>query len=121
MNDFERTQMFVVAELAGAPARRVRPRELEKRLSGRLGVSPFVVRAAVKDLVEAGELAYTYHDPESFVELAPARPHRPARPMKVVVDSQGNSWLCDADVDPSIPLSNQGCWNCGEVAFTRND
>ncbi len=121
MNDFQRAQVFIMAELAGAPAHRARPRDLEKRLSARLGLSPVVVRGAMRELVEDGELCYTYRDPDSFVELAPVQPHGPARPMKVVTDAQGNSWLCDADADPAIPPSAQGCWNCGELAFTRND
>lgn len=48
-------------------------------------------------------------------------PHTPARPMKVVMDREGTPWLCDEGVDPMGNLSKQGCWNCGEVAFTRND
>jgi hypothetical protein len=47
--------------------------------------------------------------------------HKAARPMKVVVDEGGCTWLCDADVDESENLSEQGCWNCKDVAFTRND
>jgi hypothetical protein len=41
--------------------------------------------------------------------------------MKVVVDDDGCPWLCDADVDDEEGLREQGCWNCGEVPFTRND
>jgi hypothetical protein len=48
-------------------------------------------------------------------------PHKAARPMKVVVDPNGCIWLCDADVDEGGDLENQGCWNCKDVAFTRND
>lgn len=43
--------------------------------------------------------------------------HSPARPLKYVKDRDGNGWLCDADVDPSGDLSEQGCWRCGEMAF----
>jgi streptogramin lyase len=48
-------------------------------------------------------------------------PHRAARPMKVVVDPDGCTWLCDASVDEGKDLKEQGCWNCKDVAFTRND
>jgi streptogramin lyase len=48
-------------------------------------------------------------------------PHEAARPMKVVVDKSGCTWLCDADADEGKDLSEQGCWNCKDVAFTRND
>ena len=48
-------------------------------------------------------------------------PHKAARPMVVVVDDEGTPWLCDKEVNPEFDLSDQGCWNCGEIAFTRND
>ena len=48
-------------------------------------------------------------------------PHAAARPMKVVVTADGCTWLCDADVDESRDLNEQGCWRCAEVPFTRND
>ncbi len=47
--------------------------------------------------------------------------HKAARPMKVVVGENGCTWLCDADVDESKDLEEQGCWRCADVAFTRND
>lgn len=52
---------------------------------------------------------------------AEPEPHKAARPMKVVVDDDGCPWLCDSDVDQEKDLRKQDCWNCGEVAFTRND
>ena len=48
-------------------------------------------------------------------------PHKAARPMKVVVDPNGCTWLCDASVDEGKDLKDQGCWNCKDIAFTRND
>ena len=50
-----------------------------------------------------------------------AEPHKAARPMRVVVAEDGCTWLCDADVDESRDLNQQGCWRCAEVPFTRND
>jgi hypothetical protein len=44
-----------------------------------------------------------------------------ARPMKVVVDDDGCTWLCDAGVNKSKDLREQGCWRCDELAFTRDD
>jgi hypothetical protein len=48
---------------------------------------------------------------------------KPARPMIVITDRDGNRWLCDKDVDPNKDLAEQGCWQCGDehFAFTRND
>ncbi len=48
-------------------------------------------------------------------------PHNAARPMKVVADEQGTRWLCDEEVDERKDLRKQGCWKCGEFAFTRDD
>ena len=48
-------------------------------------------------------------------------PHQAARPMEVVVDKDGCAWLCDANVDKTKDLGGQGCWRCGDVAFTRDD
>lgn len=47
--------------------------------------------------------------------------HKAARPMKVVADRTGARWLCDRKVDEKKSLESQGCWRCGELAFTRND
>ena len=43
-----------------------------------------------------------------------------ARPMKVHVDSHGNEWLCDKDVDVNGNLARQGCWRTDQTAFDRN-
>lgn len=48
-------------------------------------------------------------------------PHRPARPMTIVKDERGDRWICDKGVDPTKGLREQGCWNCGEMAFSRDD
>ena len=47
--------------------------------------------------------------------------HKPARPMKMVVDRDGTRWLCDKKVDEKENLEEQGCWRCGDLAFTRDD
>jgi hypothetical protein len=41
--------------------------------------------------------------------------------MKVLMDAECHTWLCDADVDESKDLGKQGCWRCADVPFTRND
>jgi len=48
-------------------------------------------------------------------------PHHAARPMRVVEDDDGCKWLCDAAVDERKDLKEQGCWRCGDLAFTRDD
>ena len=47
--------------------------------------------------------------------------HTAARPMKVVSDRYGAMWLCDDKVDEEKSLKEQGCWQCGDLAFTRDD
>ncbi len=47
--------------------------------------------------------------------------HRGARPMQVVKDDKGDTWLCDKGVDKYKDLKKQGCWRCGDLPFTRND
>jgi streptogramin lyase len=47
--------------------------------------------------------------------------HKAARPMKVVSDQDGAKWICDKSVDENKNLEAQGCWRCGDLAFTRND
>ena len=47
-------------------------------------------------------------------------PHVAARPMVVVIDKHGWSWLCDKGVDPENDLFGQACWRCDQLAFTRS-
>ena len=54
-------------------------------------------------------------------EQRPLEPHHAARPMKIIKDEKGEPWLCDENVDPEKDLRKQGCWNCGDLAFTRDD
>lgn len=61
-------------------------------------------------------MAHENASPEEFIE-----PHSPVRPMVIVKDKNGERWLCDKGVDPDKDLREQGCWNCGELTFTRND
>lgn len=53
----------------------------------------------------------------------PLEPHKPVRPMVVLKDPDGKSWLCDRGTNPKGDLKAQGCWQCGgpEMAFSRND
>ncbi len=48
-------------------------------------------------------------------------PHKPARPMVIVKDQKGDRWLCDQGVEADKNLREQGCWNCGDLMFNRND
>ena len=58
-------------------------------------------------------------DMKDIVEMK----ERPARPMIVVTDRDGNHWLCDEGINPKKSLEEQGCWQCGgeHFTFTRDD
>ncbi|MBS3759060.1 MAG: hypothetical protein KGY61_10400 [Desulfobacterales bacterium] len=43
--------------------------------------------------------------------------HRAIRPIIWVKDAQGNTWLCDKNVDPADDLRKKDCWRCDEMAF----
>ena len=43
--------------------------------------------------------------------------HKAARPLKWVKDKDGNTWLCDKNVDLDGDMREQGCWRCDEMAF----
>jgi hypothetical protein len=47
----------------------------------------------------------------------PVESHKAARPLKWFKDKDGNTWLCDRDIDPDGDLEAQGCWRCEEMAF----
>ena len=58
---------------------------------------------------------------EHVVPLGNGVVHPSGRPMEVVRDDSGDRWLRDKSVDHRRDLRQQGCWRCGEQAFTRND
>lgn len=105
----------------GAPEQRIRPIDLAKRLEQEYRLPPSATKSAVNELVGDGELVYTYRDPCSYVEVPFAESHHAARPMKVIPDKSGEYWICDDSVDPSGDLVEQGCWRCGDLAFTADD
>ena len=121
MNLFEHTKDQIMKLVSEAEGKRLRPHYVEKTISESMGISIFAVKEALNDLVQSEELVFTYRDPCSYVEIPAVESHHAARPMKVVVDAKGESWICDSAVDPSKDLTSQDCWRCGEMAFTRND
>ncbi len=121
MNLSERTKEQIMSLVSSSQDQRVRPFELERTLTKKFGIPLFSVKEALKDLIEEEKLVYTYQDPCSYVEISVAKNHRAARPMKVVKDADGEPWICDSDVDPSVDLEKQGCWRCRDIPFTRND
>jgi len=121
MNASEEIRERIMKAVVGAPDQRLRPIDLGKQLHQEHGMAPSTVKDVVNELVDDGELVYTYRDPCSYVEIPVAESHHAARPMKVIPDKSGEYWICDANVDPSGDLAEQGCWRCGDLAFTADD
>jgi len=121
MNDFDLVKNEIMTQVIRAEDHRIRPHEVEKSVAEKMGVSRYVVTQAVNDLVEEGDLVFAYRDPCHYVEVPPIQLHHAARPMEVVTDADGNSWICDAGVEPNAVGTGEQCWRCDELAFTRID
>jgi hypothetical protein len=122
MNDYETLKERIMEMVTSAPNQRMRPTEISRRLSKESGVSRSLTREVLKHVVEEEDLVYVYRDPNSYVEF-PCNgcegSHKAARPMKVVIDSSGNPWLCDEGVQGRDNLAGKECWDCGSLPFTR--
>jgi hypothetical protein len=122
MNDFEALKQKILELVATSRDQRLRPIRAAQTISRERAASTFTVHEALRDLVDEGELVYTYRDPCSYLEI-PCNgcngQHHAARPMEVVTDGSGNRWLCDADVEPGHHLPDRSCWECGSLGFTR--
>jgi hypothetical protein len=123
MNGYETQKERIMELVASAPNQRIRPSGISRQLAREMGTSSDVVNKIIKEMVDEEELVYTYRDPCSYLEM-PCNGceggHRAARPMKVVIDSAGNPWLCDEDVQATDGLADLNCWDCGDLAFTRS-
>lgn len=117
----ERINQQIITLISNAKNRRLRPQDVECTIADKFGVSISTIKEAVKNLIHKQLLVYTFRDPFNYVEIPAVEEHHAARPMKVFMDDKGEPWLCDSDVDPSKDLADQGCWRCGEMAFTRTD
>ena len=121
MNTQEEIKEEIAKDVWESPEQRIRPIELEKKLEKEYGLARAVFKDVLKELIGEGELVFTYRDPCNYVEVPSAESHHAARPMKFVKDQNGEPWICDADVDPSGNLIEQGCWRCQDLAFTADD
>jgi len=105
----------IMVMVSGARDQRLRPHEIQKVLAVKYAVPLSSVKRALESLVEREKLVFTYRDPCSFVEIPCADVNSGVRSLKVVVDDDGESWICDADVDPSMDLPEMGCWRCKDL------
>ena len=121
MNVHEETKERIMVAVCEAADQRIRPIDLERKLVHEHGLAVSAIKDVLKELVDEGDLVFTYRDPCSFVEIPVEESHHAARPMKVIQDKSKENWICDDDVDPSGNPAEQGCWRCGDLAFTRDD
>ncbi len=121
-NEYDVLKERIMELVANSKEQRLRPIHATQTITRERDASAFEVNAALKDLIEEGELVYSYRDPCSYVEI-PCNgcdgKHHAARPMHVVTDGSGNRWLCDANVEPGGYLPDGSCWECGSLNFTR--
>ena len=121
MSQFEQIQKKIMKMVAIAEGQRLRLHALVRMLSHELRISTFRVREVLEDLVRDRKLVLTYRDPFTFVELPMNEWPPGVRPMKVVVNGEGNPWICDHHVDPSRDLAGQGCWQLKEEDSSQSD
>ena len=121
MNTQDRIRSRILNIVSNAPNHRIRPNTLHRTLVEEFGVPIQRIKDLLTDLIEERALVFTYRDPCSYIEIPVMESHRPARPMKVIRDRQGDLWLCDNQADPDKDPARQGCWRCGDLPFTRND
>ena len=123
MKEHEKHRERIMELVASAPNQRMRPSDISRHLAQESRLSAHDVTRIIREIIEEGDLEYTYRDPCSYVEI-PCNGceggHRAARPMKVVMDSEGSPWLCDKAFDETDGLLAENCWDCGEIPFTRS-
>ena len=121
MSKLDRIKKEILELISCAKDQHLRPQEVEKVLSQKLGISQSTIKQALKDMLKERKLVKTYRDSSSHVEIPHVESIRAARPMKVVFDDKGEPWICDENVDPIDDLAEQGCWRSKDKAFTKND
>jgi len=110
----------IMVMVSSAREHRLRPHEIQKVLAKKFSIPLSTVKNALAELVARARLVFTYRDPCSYVEIPDHEINRGPRPLKVVVDNNGDPWICDIDVDPSSDLIDQGCWRCRAKSSTRS-
>ena len=69
MNTVGQLKSQILDAVSGAPDRRIRPIDLERKITAGGETSKAELKEALNALVEAKNLVYTYRDPCSFLEL----------------------------------------------------
>jgi hypothetical protein len=69
MSTIEQINEQIKRKVSGSEHHRIRPRDLEKALSHETGLPVSEIKSRLRDLIQKGELVFTYRDPCSFVEF----------------------------------------------------
>jgi len=120
MSESKQIRQKIMEMVITADYQRQRPHLVLRTVSNDLGVPIFRVNEVLENLIKERKLVFTYRDPCSFVEIPINDMSRGSHLMKVVVDCEGNPWICNHDVDPSKDLAEQGCWQAREEDSTQN-
>jgi hypothetical protein len=124
MKDTSQTEQIrekILEMVTAAKGQRQNPNMVMNGLSAEFEVSLLKVKEALNDLVRERKLVFTYRHPFTYVEIPCKDRPSGSRPMKVIVDDQGDPWICDCDVDPSKDFAQQGCWQVREEDYSRSD
>ena len=120
MSQSKQIRKKIMEMVIASEAQRQRPHSVLRTVSKDLGVPIFRVNKILENLIKERKLVFTYRDPCSFVEIPINDMSRGSHPMKVVLDEEGNPWICGHDADPSKDLAEQGCWQVREEDSNRN-
>jgi ribosomal protein L11 methyltransferase len=105
-----------ILHMLAAARRKVPPALLERRLAAYLGIKRRAIRQAVRELVTAGELAYTNEYGGSFVEISFNRPMRVS--PRIVLKPAGLAFEpCQGDA--VVALQPGAAFGSGRHASTR--
>ena len=121
MTQSEQIKNKIMDLVTATEDQRQRPHSVVMTVSSILEVPIFRVKKVLENLVKERKLVFTYRDPCSYVEMPFKDVSRGAPPTKVVVDGEGNPWICAQDVDPSEDLAAQGCWQLEKEGSSQND
>jgi hypothetical protein len=69
MDAHEQARERIMGTVLGDPHQRIRPIDLEQKLEHEHGLARPAIKAILKELVDEGELVFTYRDPCSYVEI----------------------------------------------------
>ncbi len=121
MSQAEQIRKKILEVVIASEVQRQNPNEVIRSLSAEFKVAMYQVREALNDLIRERKLVCTYRGPFTYVEIPCKDRPNGSRPMRVIVDDKGDPWICDFDVDPSIDLAAQGCWQLRADDSNRSD